>query len=171
MTLLNLGTWVRVRDGCPEAFAIFQRHYSFYNYADGRRQDKSYRNRRLFVGPGQKLVLLTPDCTGLFVWRKFIDASGQKGVNCAVFRNEGSQRASELIVAAELIAWERWPGSRLYTYVNASKLPSGKRAGFCFEKAGWRRCGVTKGGLLIMEKMPLTITTTTTATPVPGCGS
>jgi hypothetical protein len=30
----------------------------------------------------------TGDADALFVWRKFIDDSGQQGVNCAVFRNE-----------------------------------------------------------------------------------
>ncbi len=140
------------KDGSPDAFAIFQRHYSYIAYADGRRQRRAYRNRRLFVGPGSKIVLLTPDNSALFVWRKFFDKSKQTGVNCAVFRNEGATRSSDLIIAAEQFACERWPGERLYTYVNASKLPAGKRPGYCFEMAGWQRCGKTKGGLLILAK-------------------
>lgn len=149
---LDLGTWVRVKDGDRQAFALYRRHYSCYRFADGRRENPAYRNRRLFLGPGGKLVLLTPDGLALFAWRKFLDASGQIGVNCAVFRNEGPQRASELILAAEEIAQERWPVERFYTYVNPAKLPKGKRPGYCFEMAGWRRCGLTKGGLLILEK-------------------
>ena len=30
---------------------------------------------------------------------------------------------------------------------------AGRNPGYCFQKAGWRRCGVTKGGLLIFEKV------------------
>src|SRR5882724_7101063 len=59
------------------------------------------------------MVLVTPDALALFVWRKFISMGQQKGVNCAVFRNEGEQRSSDLIRAAEVFAWERWPSERL----------------------------------------------------------
>jgi hypothetical protein len=43
--------------------------------------------------------------------------AGQRGVNCAVFRNESSVLSSELIREACGLAWTRWPGERLYTYV------------------------------------------------------
>lgn len=154
---MTSNTWVEVKDGNEAAFALFQRHYSYYHYKDGRREDPKYRNRKLFVGPGQKMVLLAVDGKALFVWRKFIDASGQIGVNCAVFRNESAVRASDLILAAETHASARWPGERLYTYVNQDKLPHGKRPGYCFEKSGWSRCGTTKGGLLILEKITVTM--------------
>jgi hypothetical protein len=45
-----------------------------------------------------------------------------------------------------------WPDLRHYTYVNSQKVAS-KNPGFCFLKAGWRRCGVTKGGLLVLERV------------------
>ncbi len=152
---LDLGTWVRLRDGDRQAFALFRRHYSYYQYADRRRENPGNRNRFQFMGPGEKVVLLTPDGKALFGWRKFKDDSGQQGINCSVFRNEGPARASELILAAQAIAWEVWPGERLYTYVNPAKLPDGKRPGYCFECAGWSRCGLTKSGLLILEKRHL----------------
>lgn len=152
MTLPFSETWVQVKDGDRQAFALYQRHYSYRPYADNRRACATYANRRLFLGPGEKIVLLTPDGTALFAWRRFLDCSGQRGVNCAVFRNEGLQRSSELILSAEEVAWMRWPGERFYTYVNPAKLPAGKRPGYCFERAGWARCAVTKGGLLVLEK-------------------
>ena len=83
--------WLPVKDGDPRAAALYRRHYSCYQYADNRRADPSNRNRFLIVGPGEKMVLMTVDCSALFVWRKFIDKSGQAGVNCAVFRNEGGR--------------------------------------------------------------------------------
>lgn len=132
--------WRLTRDGDPTALAIYERHYSARRYHDDRR-------RRLFVGPGEKLVLLSDDRRGLFVWRRFVDDSGQTGVNCAVFRNEGVAwiRSSALITEADSIAWDRWPRQRLYTYVDGASVAS-PNPGYCFKMAGWRWCGRTKGG-------------------------
>jgi hypothetical protein len=137
--------WIGVKDGDDRARAIFNRHYSRHFYKDGRKPLE-------FVGPGEKMVLLTQRCDALFVWRKFIDASGQRGVNCSVFRNESKLLSSLLIYEAEQMARNRWPGERLYTYVNSEKIRS-TNPGCCFIKAGWRRCGLTKGGLVILEKI------------------
>lgn len=140
--------WVDIKDGNDTARNIFDGHYSRYFYADGRKP-------KLFVGPGEKLVLITPDARALFVWRKFRSADGQHGVNCAVFRNEGSQRSSDLIRAADEIAWERWPGERHYTYVDPRKVRHKRDPGRCFIRAGWKECGVTKKRkLLIFEINP-----------------
>ena len=97
------------------------------------------------------MVLLTQENNALFVWKKFIDASGQQGVNCAVFRNEGTIKSSALIEEAVELAQRRWPGERLYTYVNAKKIRS-TNPGYCFIKAGWKKYGLTKGGLVILER-------------------
>lgn len=108
----------------------------------------------LFVGPGQKLVMLTENADALFVWRKFESGDGQKGVNCSVFRNESAVKASLLILEAEQVAWARWPGERLFTYVNPRKLAS-EIAGYCFRRARWKSCGITKWNkLLIFFKEP-----------------
>lgn len=146
--------WLPVRDGDPRAAALYRRHYSCYQYADNRRANPANRSRFLIVGPGEKMVLMTCDCSALFVWRKFIDKSGQHGVNCAVFRNEGSVLSSVLIEEAVSLAWARWPGQRLYTYVDPARVRS-NNPGYCFIVAGWRRCGFTKKRrLLILEKLP-----------------
>ena len=107
-------TWLQVKDGNLLAAELFSRHYSKYHYKDGRKHTR-------FVGPGQRIVLITECGKAMFVWRKFIDASGQKGVNCAIFRNETTLLSSDLIRQAVDIAWKRWPGERLYTYVNGQK--------------------------------------------------
>lgn len=62
--------WRQSRDGDPSGLALYRRHYSRRRYADGR-------DPALFVGPGEKTVLLSHDDDALFVWRRFIDASGQ----------------------------------------------------------------------------------------------
>ena len=140
-------TWLHAQDGDPRAYALFRRHYSTLAYKSRPRGAE-----RRFCGPGEKMVLLTPDCNALFVWRKFVDKSGQQGINCAIFRNEGPQLSSELILAAERLAWQRWPEARLYTYVNPRKVRS-SNPGYCFKKAGWRVAGQTKTRKLsILEK-------------------
>jgi hypothetical protein len=146
--------WRYGRDADPTARAIFDRHYSRRRYRDGRRPAK-------FIGPGQYMLLLTPEADALFVWRKFISDDGQEGINCAIFRNEGKRLSSLLILDAEQRAWQRWPCERLYTYVNPKKLTVRKcrgreycpwPPGRCFIEAGWNYCGRTQKGLLIFEK-------------------
>lgn len=145
--LIGDGVWLEVRDGNHTARAIFDRHYSRYVYKDGRNQDR-------FVGPGERMVLMTLKADALLIWRKFISMDSQDGVNCAVYRNESKALASELLLAGMAAAWTRWPGERLYTYVNPRAVRS-PNPGYCFKKAGWRLCGVTKARkLLILEAFP-----------------
>lgn len=136
--------WWITKDGDRRCLELFNRHYSAYRYRDGRR-------RTQFVGPGEHIVLRTYVGDALFVWRRFIDDSGQRGVNCAVFRNESQIRSSDLIRQADAIADFAWPGARHYTFVDARKVRS-TNPGFCFRAAGWRPCGMTKSGLTILER-------------------
>lgn len=138
LSLLVNDLWIEVKDGNDTARSIFDGHYSRYLYRDGRKP-------RLFVGPGFKMVLISPMADALFIWRKFLtaDAAGQEGVNCAAFRNEGGILSSILIRDAMRYAWIKWPGERLYTYVNSRKIKS-PNPGFCFKMAGWKFCGITK---------------------------
>lgn len=138
--------WYLTKDGDKSCLELYERHYSAYRYRDGR-------PRYQFVGPGQKLVLRTARADAFFVWRNFIDDSGQTGINCAAFRNEGQITSSELVRQADAIADHCWPDQRHYTYVDPKAIRS-SNPGFCFLKAGWKRCGMTKSGLLILEKAP-----------------
>lgn len=148
------GYWLPAKDGDPRAAALYQRHYSCHQYADNRRANHANRNRFLIVGPGEKMVLMTVNCDALWVWRKFRDKSGQTGVNCAVFRNESPVLSSVLIAEAEQLAWRRWPGERLYTYVDGGAVQS-SNPGYCYQAAGWTKCGQTKTRkLVILEKLP-----------------
>jgi hypothetical protein len=144
--------WIEVKDGDDSCRTIFDRHYSRYHYKDGRKP-------KLFVGPGEKLVLLQARADALCVWRKFISRDGQQGVNCAIYRNESPEIASGLLLEAMAIAWLRWPGERLYTYVDPAGVPPTMRAsrptwGHCFYQAGWRFCGLTSRRLHILECLP-----------------
>ncbi len=139
--------WYLTKDGDASCLALYERHYSCYHYRDGR-------SRSQFVGPGQVIVLRTGDADAMFVWRKFIDDSGQQGVNCAIFRNESKHTSSLLIRQADAVADHCWPCERHYTYVDPKAVRS-TNPGFCFMAAGWRKCGMTKGGLLILERVAL----------------
>lgn len=144
--------WWVTKDGDLDCVEMYLRHYSASEYRDGR-------PRKLFVGPGGKLVLRLEAGDACFVWRKFVDdcideRTGQKqdGVNCAVFRNESEHISSFLIRQADAIADLVWTDRRHYTYVDCEKVASGN-PGFCFLMAGWKRCGFTKSGLLILERI------------------
>lgn len=152
MTQPFIPLWWITKDADATCKALHERHYSHYHYRDGRKPKK-------FIGPGEYIALRTAAGDAVWVWRKFIDAcidqrtgERQGGVNCAVFRNESTHRSSELIRQADAIADCVWPGLRHYTYVNPKAVRS-SNPGFCYQCAGWKRCGVTKGGLLIFEKV------------------
>lgn len=138
--------WIPVKDGDLRCWNLYRRHYS----APRRLSD---HDRRI-AGPGEKMMLITPDAAALWVWRKFVEtgATRPRGVNCAVFRLENSERwlASDLIRAAVKLAVIRWPGERLYTYVNPKRIRSA-HPGYCFKMAGWRVARATKRGLVELE--------------------
>lgn len=144
--LAGLGHWFQVAQTDPRAVALYARHYSSRNGAvDWLRYG--------IAGPGEVMTLLTLDGRALFVWQRQYDRmDGQTGINCAVFRNEGPVLSSTLILEAERLAWQRWPGERLFTFVDAGRVASAN-PGYCFRCAGWTRCGVSGRGLLIFEKV------------------
>ena len=137
--------WVQIKDGDFAAVELFEKHYSCYDYKDGRKRTR-------FVGPGERIVLIGKNKDALFVWRKFRSMDNQEGVNCSVFRNESKILSSELLRQAELIARKKWPDERFYTYVNPKKIKS-VNPGYCFKVNGWKNAGITKvNKLIILEK-------------------
>jgi hypothetical protein len=136
--------WYLTKDGDKSCLALFRRHYSCRN---------TKARNGLFVGPGDKIVLRTDAGDAVFVWRRAeYRADEQEGVECTLFRNESAHSSSELIRQADEIADHVWPSSRHYTFVRAEAVRS-SNPGFCFIAAGWRRCGRTKGGLIVLEKL------------------
>jgi hypothetical protein len=137
--------WMETHDADPHARALADRHYS-----------RKTRGATHFCGPGEKMVLITPDYRALFVWRKNrVRWDGQEGVECTIFRNEGAHISSELIKEAVRLAKKRWPGARLFTYVWPSAIKS-TDPGFCFKRAGWRVVGWNRGKrrkLLLLEAL------------------
>jgi hypothetical protein len=139
--------WYLTKDGDKSCLQLYERHYSAYQYKDGRQ-------RFQFVGPGFSIVLRTGRADALFVWRDYIDDTipKQDGIECAVFRNETSITSSKLIRQADAVADHCWPGQRHYTKVDPEKVGSGY-PGWCFIRAGWRKCGMTQNGKHILERL------------------
>jgi len=127
----------------PEMSALADRHYS--RRTVGARQ---------FCYAGRKLVLRDYAGLVLFVWMWPYDElrmDGQTGYNCSIFRNESGRLSSEIILEAEQLALDKWGPNRFYTYVDGRKIRS-TNPGFCFLKAGWRKDGFSKSGLLRLVK-------------------
>mgnify|MGYP001476081113 CR=1 FL=1 len=135
---LDDSPWFRVRDGDLRLRPIYNRHYT-------TRGSKAWK----ITGPGSYVALLTHDLGALWAWRRFDDACDLApigGVNCAVFRRERGVRASDLILAAEPFAREKWGADlTFYTYVAADRVASAN-PGFCFKCAGYVKVGTTAGG-------------------------
>lgn len=150
------GYWLSVQRDDPRAFAFYRRHYS------SEKQMKSFRERgnTNFMGPGEPLVLLSQCGRAVFAWQfNTVERyDKQTGVCCTMFRNEGAGLSSDLIREADELARNRWPDQlRHFTYVNAEKTRRrrSKRAvaGKCFIEAGWRECGRSKEGLVLLERV------------------
>lgn len=144
------GQWLAVNRCDPRAFALYRRHYSFTKNSKWRRLGNTN-----VTGSGQTMVLLTLAGTALFVWlRNTVQRlDKQEGVNCAIFRNEGEQLSSDLIREADDLAWQRWPGERHFTYVDALQVRHKRDPGRCFLKAGWRQCGMSANGKVLLERL------------------
>lgn len=146
MTRTETSYWIISADGAPDAYLLARSHYSAAK--------NKHPKIRQFVGPGEKMVLFGWFCKALFAWRKSrFRLDSQVGIECVIFRNESTHQSSDMIREAVSLAWERWPRERLYTHVDAKAIRS-SNPGCCFKKAGWRKCGKTKTGLVILELLP-----------------
>ncbi len=76
---------------------------------------------------------------------------------CSAFRNEGARLSSELIreaVAATIDKYGQPPAIGMVTFVEPKKTRRKRDPGRCFIKAGFKRCGMTKGGLVALQLLP-----------------
>lgn len=155
-TLFN-DAWMPIKRNDPRGMELYKRHYS---YGLGERLNSTgipKKERQSFVCPGSSLVMLKAEGEdALFAWIKRsrdMDGQGLDSVCCAIFRNESSAQSSGLILEAERMALLKWPSApRFFTYVAANKIKS-TNPGYCFKQAGWRTCGLTRRGLVILEKV------------------
>jgi hypothetical protein len=135
--------WQRVTKFDPRSAALADRHYS-------RRKVGSPQ----FMPPGQTVILLALDEAAVFGWWRPHPASGLRAMNgldgwtCTIFRNEGAERSSDLIVAAEAALRAVVDGcgpDGFITYVWDRKVRS-VNPGYCFKRAGYVARGRSADG-------------------------
>lgn len=146
--------WVRSHRADPAALPLADRHYN-------RQKPGSPQ----YVPPGRCLCLLTPDHNALWVTSypiaKYVKHAWAGAWVNSLFRNESSQRASDLIRAAVDETCKEWTPPRLgiVSFVDPAHVPPTYRRGqaiygYCYLMAGWSHVGFTKGGLWVWQLMP-----------------
>lgn len=118
-----------------------------------------------FVPPGRCLVLRHSSGRALWVTSfPFAEYTKHEWAGAwvnSLFRNEGAGLSSDLIRKA--VAATRWyarqqshwtePESGMITFVDADAVDS-RNPGYCYECAGFKRVGYTKGGLHAWQLLP-----------------
>lgn len=114
-----------------------------------------------FVPPGRCLVLATSHYDAVWVtswpFAEYVKHQWAGAWVNSLFRNEGPALSSMLIrqaIAATLYTWPDVPELGIVTFVDASKIKS-FNPGYCYLKAGFRRVGKTKGGLVALQMLPV----------------
>lgn len=133
-----------------EALPIADRHYN--RQKPGTPQ---------FVPPGRCIVLLSNEKKALWVsswpFPEYVKHQWAGAWVCSCFRNEGETLSSILIREAVAITrgiWGEPPPLGMVTFVDTRKVRRKRDWGRCYLRAGWSRCGCTKGGLIALQLLP-----------------
>lgn len=132
--LADAPLWRRVDKFSRAAAELYDRHYSRQTVGSNQT-----------LAPGETLLMLTPDDDAewgvVHNWDPGQDDT--KRWRCSVFRNEGGQLSSDLILAATPMTFDYWqlkygmPSVPLTTEVDADKTRRKRDPGRCFRRAGW----------------------------------
>lgn len=127
--------------------------------------DRHYNRRKIgspqFVPPGRSLVLLTTGNDALWVtswpFPEYVRHDWPGAWVNSLFRKEGDGLASNMI--REAVAHTRWrfgdpPAEGMITFIAAAKVRHKRDPGRCYVKAGFKRVGFTKGGLVALLLAP-----------------
>lgn len=127
--------WQQVKKSNPRGVELANRHYSRIRFG---------KQGKMLGPPGRLLCLLTPDENAVWVshWPyAHLALDGVNAYRCTMFRNEGPQLSSGLILAAMEATESYWadnPPPQWITWV-APDLVQSRNPGFCFRQAGWHR--------------------------------
>ena len=141
--------WIISHRADREAVAVADRHYNRQKIGSPQ-----------FVPPG-RCVVLKSEC-GRAVWvtswpfAQYVKHAWAGAWVNSMFRNEGAGLSSDLIreaIAATRSVWDA-PDLGIITFVDAAKVRHKRDPGRCYIKAGFKRVGETKGGLLALQMLP-----------------
>ena len=140
--------WLLSNRADPLARDIADRHYNRQNV--GATQ---------FVPPGRCLVLRSTHALWItsYPYAEFVQHEWAGAMVCSAFRNEGTELSSDLIrdaLAATRWRWPELPELGMVTFVDQDKVRPKPHPGYCFIKAGFEKCGRTKGGLIALQVLP-----------------
>ncbi len=141
-------TWALSNRAAPAARDIADRHYNRQKVGADQ-----------FVPPGRCLVLLQPRALWVTSWpfAEYVKHAWPGAWVCSLFRNEGDDLSSHLIVEAVRNTrwhWPQIPEAGLVTFVDPGKTRRKRDPGRCFIKAGFTEQGLTKGGLVALLMPP-----------------
>lgn len=137
--------WYRVTKFNKRAASIADRHYSRQTVGSDQT-----------LAPGETLLMLTPD--GESVWgavHNMEPASDRRQWRVSIFRREGGQQASRLVLAATDMTIAYWalvygmPEVPLRTEVDPEKTRRKRDPGRCFRRAGWELWSKDHRGLYL----------------------
>lgn len=134
----------------PRALPIADRHYNRQKIGSPQ-----------FVPPGTCLVLLTENAESVWVtsWPKpeYVKHAWAGAMVNSLFRRESGPLASDLIRAACAATRAKWPDLPplgMVSFIDPNKTRRKRDPGRCYVKAGFRRVGYTKGGLVVVQLLP-----------------
>ena len=134
----------------PRALPLADRHYNRQKIGSPQ-----------FVPPGSCLVLLTEDEGALWVTSypkaEYVRHAWAGALVNSLFRRESGPLASDLIRAACAATRARWPDLPplgMVSFIDPGKTRRKRDPGRCYIKAGFRRVGYTKGGLVVVQLLP-----------------
>jgi hypothetical protein len=130
--------WIIVNKGDIRARGLADKHYS-----------RQHKYAPSFTRPGNNLVMLTMDCSAVWVsWKPAHDIKRMDGMDgyyeCTLFRNEGNLLSSKLIKEAILLTEDIWGKPKGWiTYIRDSAVKS-VNPGYCYKCAGFKNMGRNK---------------------------
>lgn len=137
---------------------------SYRNDDDARPLADRHYNRQTigapgFVPPGRCVVLKHERALWVTSWPypEYVKHEWPGAWINSTFRNEGAGLSSELIreaVAATLHNWPQPPEMGMITFVDSTKVRHKRDPGRCYYKAGFKRVGMTKSGLIALQLVP-----------------
>lgn len=147
--------WCMSHRADPAAIRLADRHYNRQKIGSAQ------------CAPAGSCLVLVSDCGKAFwitsaPYAEFVHHDWPGAWICSAFRSEDTGVASILIrqaVAATLAHYGNPPDLGMVTFIDARKVkPIFRRGemmwGWTWRKAGFRRCGTTKGDLIAMQLLP-----------------